>query len=147
MIINCNFINLLIIVLRVIMKKRVECQMNYKIGEEIIALVTGIESYGIFVNTDDGYSGLIHISEISSNYVRNIKDYVKDGEYIKAKVLEIDKGKKQLKLSIKGLDYRINKKNKSKIEETGSGFLVLKENLDKWILEKEEEIKRESLKK
>ncbi len=121
--------------------------MDYKVGEEIIALVTGIESYGIFVSTDDGYSGLIHISEISSSFVRNIKDYVKDGEFIKAKVLDVDKDKRQLKLSIKDLDYRINKRNKSKIQETGSGFLILKDNLDKWILAKEEEINQESIKK
>ena len=118
--------------------------MMYKVGDIIYVLVTGIESYGIFINTEDNYSGLIHISEISSNYVRNIADYVKEGELIKAKVLEVDSEKRQLKLSIKDLDYRLNRKNKSKIVETSTGFSTLKDKLPVWISEKEEELTRES---
>ena len=41
---------------------------NYKVGDIISGQVTGIEKYGIFVNIDPWYDGLIHISEISSNY-------------------------------------------------------------------------------
>ena len=69
-------------------------------------MVTGIESYGIFVSLDEYYSGLIHISEISDDYVRNINNYVKIGETIKVRVLEVDDDTFQLKLSIKNLDYR-----------------------------------------
>ncbi len=112
--------------------------MNYKIGDVIFAFVTGLEKYGIFVSTEDEYSGLIHISEISSNYVRNVSDYAKEGELIKARILDIDNEKKHLKLSIKDLDYRINKKNKSKIEETTTGFTTLQKMLPIWISEKEE---------
>ena len=63
---------------------------RYKRGEIITGYVTGIEKYGIFVNIDDNYSGLIHISEITSSYVRNINDYAKIGEIIRAKVIEVD---------------------------------------------------------
>ena len=44
---------------------------QYKKGEIVTGCVTGIEKYGIFVSLDDYYSGLIHISEISSFFVKN----------------------------------------------------------------------------
>ena len=61
---------------------------KYKKGEIVFGCVTGIEKYGIFVNLDEYYSGLIHISEVSNAFVRNIHDYVKVGETIKVKVLD-----------------------------------------------------------
>ncbi len=120
--------------------------MKYKVGNIIEAIVTGIENYGIFINTDDDYSGLIHISEISKNFVRNVNDYAKEGELIKAKIIAIDEKSRQLKLSIKDIDYRINKKNKGKIIETSTGFSTLKEKLPEWISDKEEELAKEELK-
>ena len=43
----------------------------YKVGEIIEVEVTGIESYGIFVKADNDYTGLIHISEIDNNYIKD----------------------------------------------------------------------------
>ena len=57
---------------------------------------------GLFVNLDEYYSGLIHISEITSSYVRNIYDYVKIGEMIQARVIENEQNGK-IKLSIKDI--------------------------------------------
>ena len=91
---------------------------KYKNGEIVFGCVTGIEKYGIFVNLDEYYSGLIHISEVSSAFVRNIHDYVKVGETIKVKVLEEDEKAHQVKLSIKDFDYRIGKKKIEKIQES-----------------------------
>ena len=108
---------------------------KYKKNEVVLGLVTGIEQYGIFVGLDEYYSGLIHISEISDGYVKDINNYVNIGETIKVRVLEIDDDSCHVKLSIKNLDYRINHDN-TKIPETGSGFEVLKEHLPIWINEK-----------
>ena len=110
--------------------------MKYEDGKIVKGCVTGIESYGIFVNFDEYYSGLIHISEISNNFVRNINDYVDIGETIKVKILEVDHDNFQLKLSIKDISYRTNFKKSAKIKETGTGFYLLKECLNKWIDEK-----------
>lgn len=120
--------------------------MEYKINDIIKVQVTGIEKYGIFVITENNYLGLIHISEISQLFVKNIKDYAKENEIINAKIIDIDNEKKQLKLSIKNIDYRINKKNKTHIVETSNGFTTLKNNLDIWIAEKKEEISKENIK-
>ena len=63
---------------------------SYKVGSIIKGQVTGIEKYGIFVNIDPWYDGLIHISEVSRTFVKNIHDYVKIGETIYCQILEID---------------------------------------------------------
>ena len=63
---------------------------KYKEGDIVTSCVTGIEKYGIFVGLDEYYSGLIHISEISEDFVRNINDYVAVGETIKARILEVE---------------------------------------------------------
>ena len=120
---------------------------KYKIGEIINAEVSGIEKYGIFVNIDKLYKGLIHISEITEEFVNNIYDYVKIGEQIKVKIISIDAKKHQMKLSIKDFDYKINKTKKTILKETKNGFLTLATMLDKWIEEKIKEIINEKTKK
>lgn len=112
--------------------------MKYVKGQIVKGSVTGIESYGVFVNFDEYYTGLIHISEISNGFVRNISDYVNVGETIKVKIIDTDDENYQLKLSIKNIEYRINNSKKEKIAETGTGFEILKNNLDKWINEKKQ---------
>lgn len=103
---------------------------NYEKGSVITGKVTGIESYGVFVSVDDDCSGLIHISELSNGFVKNVGDYAKIGERIRVQIIENDKENNRLKLSIK----RINdKKTRGILQETGEGFKPLKDNLDKWI--------------
>lgn len=116
---------------------------DYKKGMIIKGQVTGIEKYGIFVNVDFDYSGLIHISEISDGFVRNVSDYVSIGETIYVKIVEVDDDNLQLKLSIKNINYKIDGKKKGIIESI-SGFCPLADNLDIWINEKLAEIHNES---
>ena len=108
---------------------------KYKKGDIVTGYVTGIEKYGFFICIDEKFSGLIHISEISSDFVKNIHDYVKIGEIIKAKVLE-DEKHGQIKLTIKDFEYRITNKKNNKIIETKSGFSTLFSMLNKWIEQK-----------
>ena len=109
--------------------------MKYNKDEIVEGTVTGTTSYGIFVNLDEYYRGMIHISEISDDYVSNINNYVNIGETIKVRVLSSDDLSYHVNLSIKNLDYRLEHDN-PKISETGSGFGILKNNLDKWISER-----------
>lgn len=108
---------------------------KYKKDEIVEGMVTGIEDYGIFVSLDEYYSGLIHISEISDGFVKDINKYVNIGETIKMRVLDSDDETFHVKLSIKDLDYRTNGM-KTKIVETGTGFKKLQESLVDWIEEK-----------
>lgn len=108
----------------------------YKKGQIVKGTVTGIEEYGAFVSLDEYYTGLIHISEISHGYVKNIKNYVNIGDVIDVEVLDVDKETLQVKLSIKNINYK--KKHsikKRKIQETSLGFKTLSYKLPIWIEE------------
>ena len=117
---------------------------KYKKGSIIEGSVTGIENYGVFVNLDDYYSGLIHISEISHGFVKDVNNYVNLGDTIKVIVVDVDDDSCHVKLSIKDIDYRISRPKRVRIQEVGSGFDILKDNLDNWINEKIEEIEEEN---
>ena len=113
---------------------------NIKEKDIITAKVTGIQEYGAFVSINDEYDGLIHISEISYGYVKNINDFINIGDNIYAEVVQIDDTNKQIKLSIKDIDYKKNGTKLKRMAETKKGFTPLKENLDTWINQKIKEI-------
>ena len=112
---------------------------KYKKGEIIKGCVSGIEKYGAFVNLDEYYSGLIHISEISDGFVSNINNYFDIGDTIYVKVLEVDEETCHVKLSIKDIDYKNNNHNK-KIKESENGVKPLVDMLPTWIKAKMIEI-------
>lgn len=110
-----------------------------KKNDVIKATVTGVQKYGAFVDTED-YEGLIHISEISYGYVKNVNDYLKVGDNIYVEVVDIDDKDNHLKLSIKDIDYKKDGTRLKRMAETKNGFKPLKDNLDTWISEKIKEI-------
>ena len=103
-------------------------------GSIVKAMVSGIEKYGAFIVIDDIFNGLIHISEISDDFVRNISDYLYIGEKIKVKVIDVDYDNCQIKASIKNINYKCDGNNR--IEETEHGFSTLKECLPCWVNDK-----------
>lgn len=118
---------------------------KYRRGNIIKATVNGIENYGIFVSCDDYYSGLIHISEISDKYVKDINEYVKVGDVISVKILDVDEEAGQLKLSIKNINYKsVHNFKRKKIKETSLGFNTLAYHLPFWIEESLKKIKKNS---
>lgn len=107
-----------------------------KKGRIVRGTITGIEPYGVFVSCDDYYTGLIHISEISYGYVKNITNFVQIGDLIYVEILDVDEELGHLKLSIKNIDYK--KKvavKRKKIKETSLGFKTLEYKLPIWIKE------------
>ena len=119
---------------------------KYEAGELIKGQVTGIEKYGIFVNLGD-YNGLIHISEISDGYVRNINDYVKIGQEITVKVIDENDKMHHVRLSIKNIEYKSKKNGVHKIVETKHGFGTLDIMLKKWIESKLKELNKNKTEK
>ena len=111
-----------------------------KINEVVKVKITGIQTYGAFVTTNNNMDGLIHISEISYGYVKNINDYIKIGDKKYEEAIGFNDKKKHLKLSIKDIDYKNDGSKLVRIAETKSGFKPLKNNLDKWINDKIKEI-------
>lgn len=71
-----------------------------EINDQIVCKITGIQSYGVFVTYLD-YTGLIHISEVSDQYVQSISEILCVGDDIEVIVLDIDEEHKRLKLSYK----------------------------------------------
>ena len=114
---------------------------DISVGSVVKGIVTGIESYGIFVKLNDVYSGLIHISEITERFVKDIKTYADVGETIYVEILSIDESTKKCILSVKGLNYRIDEN--SLVKESVRGFTPLKQHLQGWIDEKYKEIHNE----
>ncbi len=110
----------------------------YKINDIVKCVVTGFKEYGIFVKVDEEYDGLIHISQISESFVKNVRDYCNLNETLYVKVIGVDEEHKQLKLSIKDLNFKLDGSSTVKIDE--NGFLPLKNKLDLWVNEKIKEI-------
>ena len=112
-----------------------------QIGEIVSGKITGIKDYGAFVQVDD-YCGLIHISEFSDGYVRNINDIVAIGDVVSVEVLEVDEEEKRLKLSYKKANVLPSKL----LEHVHilKGFNALELNLEKWINEAYEKLKKEN---
>ena len=74
--------------------------MQLELGAILDGKVNGITSFGAFIDLPDNKKGLVHISEVSNDYVKNISDYLKDGQDVKVKVISVnDKG--EIRLSIK----------------------------------------------
>lgn len=74
-----------------------------KAGMEIKGQVVRIEKFGAFIEIGAERPGLAHISELTHDYIREVGDAVKVGDEIQVQVLEIDRKKKQIKLSLKAL--------------------------------------------
>lgn len=102
--------------------------------------ITGIQKYGAFASTKDDYDGLIHISEISYGYVKNINDFISVGDNIYAEVVNVDDNSKHLKLSIKDIDYKKDGVRLKRMAETKNGFEPLRDHLEPWINDKIKEI-------
>lgn len=71
-----------------------------EIGEIVEGKVTGLTGFGAFVELPDGSTGMVHISEVSSTFVKDIKDHLKEGQQVKVKVIGINEAGK-ISLSIK----------------------------------------------
>ena len=74
--------------------------MEFAVGAVLEGKVTGITKFGAFVALEGGKSGLVHISEIANSYVSSVEDYLKVGQTVKVRVLNIGEGGK-INLSIK----------------------------------------------
>jgi general stress protein 13 len=111
-----------------------------KVGSVVKGIVTGIQPYGAFVSIDEDIQGLIHISQISHQYVKNIHDFIKMGDEVTVKVLSIDEKTKRASLSIRALEPsgvekrgRKRKVKMAKANESAKGFNTLKRKLEEWI--------------
>lgn len=115
--------------------------MKYKIGEIVEGKITGIQAYGAFVALDDDTNGLIHISEISDGYVKDITRFVRVGDTVRVKIIDIDESTNQVRLSLKALHKKRAHgrmgmfSHKATLPESKLGFLSVEKQLPIWIQE------------
>jgi S1 RNA binding domain protein len=74
--------------------------MSIEVGSKLQGKVTGITNFGAFVELPEGSTGLVHISEVADNYVKDINDHLKVGDAVEVKVINVEKDGK-IGLSIK----------------------------------------------
>jgi len=67
--------------------------MAVEVGQIVEGKVTGITHFGAFVELGSGQTGLVHISEVADEYVRDVKDYLKQNDIVKVKVLNMVNGR------------------------------------------------------
>ena len=82
-------------------KEKEKIVSKYEVGDEVDGTVTGVVDFGIFVKLEEGLEGLVHISEIDWGLVEDPKSFVKVGQKIRVKIIEVKEGK--ISLSIKQL--------------------------------------------
>ncbi len=116
---------------------------KYEAGEELSGTVTGIQPYGAFVALDESTQGLVHISEITYGFVKDIHEHLSVGQQVTVKVLEVDETDNKISLSIRALQeppaptkkfIRPRKSLQERVDEQDEkGFNSLKDKLRDWI--------------
>jgi len=109
-----------------------------KVGQIVVGRVSGIQPYGAFVEIDEQTSGLIHISEMSDYFVKDIRLYVQINDQVYLKVLEVSEDGRQLKLSLKAVYQRPLRRFRARdlsqrLPQDQLGFKSLAEKLPEWI--------------
>ncbi|MGB3161296.1 S1 domain-containing post-transcriptional regulator GSP13 [Carnobacterium sp.] len=123
--------------------------MDYKIGMIVEGKITGIQPYGAFVSLDKETQGLIHISECTHGYVKNLNEVLTVGDRMDVVILDIDEYTKKISLSLRALEEQTHfhyhsKKRKYRQEKTEhDGFDTIRKLMPQWIKEaKSDEAKK-----
>ena len=90
--------------------------MSIEVGSKLLGRVTGITKFGAFVELEKGTTGLVHISEVADNYVKDIHDHLAIGDEIKVKVINVEKDGK-IGLSIRKAKDRPEQQSRQSAEQ------------------------------
>ncbi len=91
--------------------------------------VVRLESYGAFVDIGAERPGMIHISELARGYVKAASDVVKEGDEVEAKIINVDRHKRQIRLSMKALQPEVVEDEKP-VRETKRGKRKKRDEVD-----------------
>ncbi|TQS75970.1 general stress protein 13 [Ornithinibacillus gellani] len=120
--------------------------MEIETGQILQGKVTGIQPYGAFVALNDKVQGLVHISEVTHGFVKDINDHLEIGDEVSVKVLNIDEANNKVSLSIRATEEAPKKtaskpQNKpafNQQQDNNAGFNTLKDKLEEWIEQSKE---------
>lgn len=93
--------------------------MSISIGTVVEGVVSSITKFGAFVELPGGITGLVHISEVADTYVKDVKDFIKENDKVRVKIINIDE-KGKIGLSIKRADpnYQENRRGQKGTKST-----------------------------
>ncbi len=74
---------------------------RYRVGQMVTGQVSKVASFGAFIELEEGVDGLVHISQISDDHVEKVKDALKVGDDVEARIVRIDRDERRIGLSIK----------------------------------------------
>jgi 4-hydroxy-3-methylbut-2-enyl diphosphate reductase len=78
--------------------------IKYPVGNIVLGKIVGLTDFGAFIELEPGVDGLVHISQISNKKINNPKDVLNIGQQIKAKIIDVNKERKKIELSIKEVE-------------------------------------------
>jgi S1 RNA binding domain protein len=118
--------------------------MLVEVGKVVDGKVSGITNFGAFVQLPDGKTGLVHISEIADEYVKDINNHLKENQVVKVKVMTMDpKGKIGLSIK-KAMDSRPKARSNRPAEldwnRTGAEGLSFEDRLAKYMKDSDERL-------
>ncbi len=94
---------------------------NHKVGDIVERAITSITDFGLFVEMEKGVDGMIHTSQVSRNFVKDLKNEFEVGQEVRAQIIEIDSEKKRVKLSIKKVELADEEReNRELLEKYGT---------------------------
>ncbi|NLW48395.1 MAG: S1 RNA-binding domain-containing protein [Firmicutes bacterium] len=98
--------------------------MALEVGQIVEGKVTGITNFGAFIELPNGLTGLVHISEVADEYVKDVNQFLKQNDLVKVKVLNLDKGKigLSIKQALKKVE-RVPKQNHQNFEDKLAKFM------------------------
>jgi small subunit ribosomal protein S1 len=85
-----------------------DIEKRYRMGDLVTGKVVKLASFGVFVELPDKLEGLVHISQISEDRIEKIKDVLKVGDEVNARVIKIDTSERRIGLSIKAASYSMD---------------------------------------
>ena len=123
--------------------------MKYEVGQIVLGTVTNVKPYALFLEFEDGVTGLLHISEISDSFIRDIERYGSKGDKMKVVIVSIDENNGFLRVSYKKVPpeeaYSSHTNNARKVPDTNvEDFAPLAEKLPEWIKDTLEKAKKEN---
>ena len=80
-----------------------EIAKRFPVGSVVKGKISKIASFGAFVELEDGVDGLVHISQISDQRVEKVRDILKEGDDVEARVVKVDRGERRIGLSIRAM--------------------------------------------
>ena len=98
---------------------------RFKVGDLVKGTVAKIASFGAFVSLNGDIDGLIHISQLSEEHVERVKDVLKVGDEVEARVIKVDKVERRIGLSIKAVDY-----SEEELQKESASFESLRPSSD-----------------